>query len=199
MITSLSKLMMDKFIDMLCGELEVIVENGESPSKEEVATVATRLIGEYEQRVDPSGYKRRLTDEMDNRRRDMKIMLLRLCAAMLELGAIDDVRVTMKEYGWRVDGLGKDALKRKIDADVRRFESEAKREREEKEKEAKKPTHAKDAESIRACYDREVAFVMAHFKMALRLSEVTASVYANLVAQAQRELSIKQKALNMRK
>lgn len=192
MITSLSRLMMDRFIDMMCGDFTAIKEPGDSNSPQEVAETVAKLIYEYEKTIDPSGYKRRLSDAIDERRRDMKLMMLRICGAMVELGDVDSAKSTLEQYGWRVKDLEGERLRQKIEAEARRFEAEIKREKEGREERTEE--EQPDPDEIRANYDKETAFIMTYFKMQIKLSEISAAVYANIVAQAMEEIRLKNQA-----
>lgn len=193
MITSLSRLMMDRFIDMMCGDFTAIKETGDSNSPQEVAETVAKLIYEYEKTIDPSGYKRRLSDAIDERRRDMKLMMLRICGAMVELGDADSAKSTLEQYGWRVKDLEGERLRQKIEAEARRFEAEIKREKEGREERTEE--EQPDPDEIRANYDKETAFIMTYFKMQIKLSEISAAVYANIVAQAMEEIRLKNQAV----
>lgn len=198
MITSLSRIMMDKFIDLMCGDFSVIKEPGDKDDANAIAEAATKLIIDYENTVDSLGYKQRLTDAIDERRRDMKLMMLRLCGAVAELGEVDKAKETLKLYGWNVDKLDTDRLIQKIEAEAKRFEAQIKREEEEKNRKKKSEDERPPADEIRATYDKEAAFVMTYFKMQINLSEISASVYANIVAHAMDEIKHKQQAMKIK-
>ena len=185
--------MMDRFIDMMCGDFTAIKETGDSNSPQEVAETVAKLIYEYEKTIDPSGYKRRLSDAIDERRRDMKLMMLRICGAMVELGDADSAKSTLEQYGWRVKDLEGERLRQKIEAEARRFEAEIKREKEGREERTEE--EQPDPDEIRANYDKETAFIMTYFKMQIKLSEISAAVYANIVAQAMEEIRLKNQAV----
>lgn len=182
----------------MCGDFSVIKEPGDKDDANAIAEAATKLIIDYENTVDPLGYKQRLTDAIDERRRDMKLMMLRLCCAVAELGEVDKAKEALKLYGWNVDKLDTDRLIQKIEAEAKRFEAQIKREEEEKNRKKKSEDERPPADEIRATYDKEAAFVMTYFKMQINLSEISASVYANIVAHAMDEIKHKQQAMKIK-
>lgn len=191
MKTRLDQFTMYEFIELLCGHTEVLSENDEKVMGCEILHAARDIVEKYKSIVDPSGSKAFVVRESRTSRRSIRIMFLRLCAAMLRLGAVEEVRGMLSEYGWDVDGRDAEYLSRKCEKEFKRLEAEEKRE-EDKKKPEEESEDSKSEEAIRARFSSEVAFLITYYKTPINIREMTADVYANIVARANREI----KALN---
>lgn len=187
MKTRLDQLTMAEFIEMLCGYSEVVREEGDTFTEDEVAANVGSLVSKYKQVVDPSGSKSVIVREARVGRRSMKIMFLRLCSALLRVGDKEKVYEMLVEFGWSVKGKSADYVIRKCQREYKRLEAEEKREAEKLSAGMKEITQDDSEDAIRARFSAEVADIITYYKMPINFREITADVYANIVARAYRE------------
>lgn len=178
MKTRLDQMSIHQFIDMLCGDLSVLLDGDEETDDVRLEKASSELARTYRAIIDPAGTKAEVSKGGSVKRRRMKIMLFRLCSAMMEMGDDDSVRSILSEYGWRVSGLSRDAVLSKCKSEFVRLEAEEKREADKSVAAVEKDT------DIRGSFARETAFLMRYYKMGINMNETTADVYAHLVAQA---------------
>lgn len=191
MKSRLDQITVAEFIELLCGHADILLNKNEEVGEAEVLHTAKEIVEKYKSIVDPSGSKAFVVRESRTSRRSIRIMFLRLCAAMLRLGAVEEVRGMLSEYGWDVDGRDAEYLSRKCEKEFKRLEAEEKRE-EDKKKPEEESEDSKSEEAIRARFSSEVAFLITYYKTPINIREMTVDVYANIVARANREI----KALN---
>lgn len=187
MKTRLDQLTMAEFIDMLCGNTGVIAEQGEPVAEEEVEKVVSDLANRYKSIVDPAGSKSAVIRDARLGKRGMRIMFLRLCAALLRVGDKENVYEMLTEYGWDVKEKKPDDVSRKCEREFKRLEAEEKREREKRDACTAESAEDDSEESVRARFSAELASIITYYKMPISFSAITADVYANIVARAYRE------------
>ena len=188
---TLSSVLMSDFIEMSCGHYDVLREDGENVSKEDLVKKANELSYEYKNVINPSACKAAIMVSKKETERKGRIALFRLCVTLLAIGSEEDVRSVLANV--MNVSVPADVLKSKIEGELQRLLFEQKRYEEKKEK----PEESKSEQDIRAMFDKEIASLMVFFKMGIDIHTISAGVYANLVNQAY--MQMKARSLNQRK
>ncbi len=183
MITSLSRLSLLSFIELSCGNNEILREHKEE-SIEDLRSTASELLYKYQGIINPSGLETLLMDKEERLKVQYRLSICKVLRIMIGIGAHDEVNKVLKGMGYnetepgmmikRIDRMNAEAeyLKHRIDDNVQ---------------EIKKRT----ADEVRASFDKEIAFLMTYFKMNIDVNIISAGVYANMLRQA--DFEIKQK------
>lgn len=182
MITTLSRLNMYDFIELLCGNNQVLLEDGDNDSMLE--NVASELIYQYQCIVNPSGIESALLEKEEKIKIKYRITIAKILKALMSIDAIEDVIELLKEMGYSINE--RDKISSKIDRMIAEAEYMKKRIDDNSHTSGKKNTT-----DVRASFDREIAFLMTYFKMNIDTRNITAGVYANMVHQADVEIKRK--------
>ncbi len=182
MITTLSRLNMYDFIELLCGNNRVLLEDGDNDSMLE--NVASELIYQYQCIVNPSGIESALLEKEEKIKIKYRITIAKIFKALMSIDAIEDVIELLKEMGYYINE--RDKISSKIDRMIAEAEYMKKRIDDNSHTSGKKNTT-----DVRASFDREIAFLMTYFKMNIDTRNITAGVYANMVHQADVEIKRK--------
>ena len=111
MITTLSRLSMFDFIELLCGNREVLMEEGDNHSMLE--NVASELIYQYQSIVNPSGIESAILEKEEKIKIKYRITIAKILKALISINAVDDVVGLLSEMG--ITGIERE----KIPDDVR--------------------------------------------------------------------------------
>lgn len=182
MITTLSRLNMYDFIELLCGNNRVLLEDGDNDSMLENG--ASELIYQYQCIVNPSGIESALLEKEEKIKIKYRITIAKILKALMSIDAIEDVIELLKEMGYYINE--RDKISSKIDRMIAEAEYMKKRIDDNSHTSGKKNTT-----DVRASFDREIAFLMTYFKMNIDTRNITAGVYANMVHQADVEIKRK--------
>lgn len=182
MITTLSRLNMYDFIELLCGNNQVLLEDGDNDSMLE--NVVSELIYQYQCIVNPSGIESALLEKEEKIKIKYRITIAKILKALMSIDAVEDVIELLKEMGYSVNEREK--ISSKIDRMIAEAEYMKKRIDDNSHTSGKKNTT-----DVRASFDREIAFLMTYFKMNIDTRNITAGVYANMVHQADVEIKRK--------
>lgn len=182
MITTLSRLSMGDFIELLCGNNRVLLEDGDNDSMLE--NVASELIYQYQCIVNPSGIESALLEKEEKIKIKYRITIAKILKALMSIDAIEDVIELLKEMGYYINE--RDKISSKIDRMIAEAEYMKKRIDDNSHTSGKKNTT-----DVRSSFDREIAFLMTYFKMNIDTRNITAGVYANMVHQADVEIKRK--------
>lgn len=183
MITTLSRLSMFDFIELLCGNREVLMEEGDNHSMLE--NVASELIYQYQSIVNPSGIESAILEKEEKIKIKYRITIAKILKALISINAVDDVVGLLSEMG--ITGIEREKIPSRIDRMIAEAEYMRKRIEDTFSADRKKNT----PDDVRASFDREIAFLMTYFKMNIDTRIITAGVYANMVHQADVEIKRK--------
>ena len=177
----LDQFTMAQFIDIACGDYASI-----GADQETARQTAASLLDQYNYMADPASAKSRLLEAERYAKNGARIKLYRILLNLINAyEAYDEVRsILMLAKEDKIARRENESLKAKIEQMLRTEESQ--RERMEKEREQSFPASFSEDE-FRASFDMQTARLMAHFKFAINLETVSASVYANLVNMACRQ------------
>ena len=191
MIERLNQISLNDFIELSCGDYNCLLFDGETATKEELKERATKLIVDYRNIVNPSGMKALILDKEDLVKERARLLSLRICQTLISINCFDDVREVLKLFDVDTRNMSEEQLIFKIDNMLRSaiFEQKRNEERRKEEGEEKKAT----PEQIRSSFDSEIAFLMTYFKMNIDSRIINAAVYANIVHQADVDISIRKR------
>lgn len=192
MITSLSKLTMRQYIELVCGDVSVIKSTAEVVSQERLQETRKQLIYEYALLSDDAGSKIFLSNNASKVKAKAELTMFQCLNNALMLGAFDEVRGVLKEYG-----IARKMDDRQLVDEVKRLlkraETNIKRAKSEKSaKEEKEPT----PDEIRTQFDRQAASLMTYFKFQIDLDTIRASQFACMVDQAHKQIKAQMAAIS---
>ena len=178
----LNQFTMAQFIDIACGDYSSI---GAKP--EEARAIAENIIAQYNDMSDPASAKARLYEQEKFSRNRCKIVLFSTLLNLVNIyKAYDEVRDILKSIGSSdVAELEDEKLAARLEQILKqeKFQHDRMEYERSKSDADKEPTE----DEIRSSFDRQTARLMAHFKFAITLERISASVYANLVNMAIRQ------------
>ena len=191
MIERLNQISLSDFIDISCGEYLCVLSENESNSEEELKERASKLIIDYRNINNPSGVKALILDKEDIMKERTHLLLLRICQTLIAVCSFDEVREVLMQMEVNAHNMDNEQLKSKLDymLHIAIFEQKRNEERRVEEHSEKKAT----PEQIRSSFDSEIAFLMTYFKMNIDVHAVSAAVYANIVHQADVEITIRKR------
>lgn len=191
MIERLNQISLSDFIDISCGEYLCLLSENESKSDEELKERASKLIIDYRNITNPSGVKALILDKEDIMKERTHLLLLRICQTLIAVCSFDEVREVLMQMEVNAHNMDNEQLKSKLDymLHIAIFEQKRNEERRVEEHSEKKAT----PEQIRSTFDSEIAFLMTYFKMNIDVHAVSAAVYANIVHQADVEITIRKR------
>lgn len=183
MITTLSRLPLNSFIELVCGNCSVLRES-ENECETELKKAASDLIYAYRCIVNPSGMETALMDMGDILKVKSKIQLCKILQALLSIQAFEDVKGILAELGYNENTAENMRIR------IERMLAEAEYMKHRLKNDSPK-TKPQTVEEKRASFDTEIAFLMTYFKMSIDTRIVTAGVYANMLRQADVEIKRK--------
>ncbi len=191
MIKSLSKLTMRQYIDLVCGDTSVLTGTGEIVAPAKLQKVRKRIIFEYARLSDDAGSKIFISDHTSRIKAKAELTMFQCLHNALILGAFDDVRNVLKEYG-----LTRTMDDKQVTAEVTRLLKRARtnvsRYDQAKKEEEKEPT----SDEIRLQFDRQAAALMTYFKFQIDFDTISASQFACMVDQAHKQIKAQMAALS---
>lgn len=190
MIERLNQLSLYDFIELSCGDCSVLLSPDEDINEMELKKRSSDLIIEYKKITNPSGLKSVLVDREDMIKERARVLLFKVCISLIAIDAYEDVRKTLALLSYDTKSMSDEQVKSKVEELLRSALFEQKRSddmRSDEKKEKATP------EQIRSSFDAEIAFLMTFFKMNIDVRNINAAVYANIVHQADVEISMKKK------
>lgn len=192
MKTSLSQLSMRQYIELVCGDTSVLKSSHEIVLPAKLQESRKNIIFEYARLSDEAGSKIFLSDHVTRLKANSELMMFQCLNNALALGAFDEVRGVLKEYGIvrTMDNKQLAAevtrLLKRAKTAVKRYEAEAKKDKEEE------PT----PDQIRTQFDRQAASLMSYFKFQIDINTIPASQFACLIDQAHKQINAQMAALS---
>lgn len=192
MIERLNQITLSDFIELSCGNYACLLSDCKSMSESTLKEIASKLLVEYRSIVNPSSMKAMIMDKEDMVKECAKLLSLRICQALVSLGFYDDVRQVLGQLNVDTRNMSDEQVISKIDYLLHSaiFEQKRNEERRSEEHKGSKAT----PEQIRSSFDAEIAFLMTFFKMSIDSRVISAAVYANIVHQADVEISIRKRS-----
>lgn len=192
MIKTLSKLTMRRYIDLVCGDTSVLTGKGEIIAPAKLQKTRKRLIFDYARLSNEAGSKVFLSDYAARVKAKSELLMFQCLNNALTLGAFDDVRGVLNEYG-----IARAMDDRQVAAEVTRLLNRARTNvkrcgQQQKEPSEREPT----SDEIRIDFDRQAAALMTYFKFQIDLDTIAASQFACMVDQAHKQIKAQMATLN---
>ena len=187
MIERLNQITLNDFIELSCGNYACLLSGREFVSESTLKEIASKLLIEYRSIVNPSNMKAMVMDKEDMLKERAKLLSLRICQALVSLGFYDDVRQVLGQLNVDTRNMSDEQVISKLDYLLQQKRNEERRSEEHKGSKA-------TPEQIRSSFDAEIAFLMTFFKMSIDSRVINAAVYANIVHQADVEISIRKRS-----
>lgn len=185
MIKSLSKLTMRQYIELVCGDISVLKKTTEIVAPAKLAETRKRLIFEYSQLSDNAGSKIFLNEHVSRVKAKAELTMFQCLNNALALGAFDEVRGVLKEYG-----IARTMDDRQVADEVKRLLARAKANIKRSENEsAKDDDRYPTPDEVRTQFDHQAASLMIYFKFQIDLDKVTASQFACMIDQAHKQIN----------
>lgn len=189
----LSDLTLAEFIDMECGDLNVLKEKHEIVTPEKLAKKRSELSHEFQSIASPSSFKSMLIDRDRKGKMRVKAMFFGVLKSLIKIDGFSDVRDLLTKYG--VDCRDRDDawIEREVIAQLNSVTFELKRMGVEMKEEGQSTP-----DEIRRRYEGMVADLMIANKMSIDIDSIRASVFASMIHKANeiaKELNAKIKSL----
>lgn len=191
MIKSLSKLTMRRYIDLVCGDTSVLTDVGEIVAPAKLRKLRKRIIFEYARLSDDAGSKIFLSDHASRTKATAELTMFQCLNNALILGAFDEVRRILKEYG-----IGRAMDDKQVVAEVTRLLKRAKTKVKRFEHEQKTKESDPTPDEIRIQFDKQAAALMTYFKFQIDFDTISASQFACMVDQAHKQIKAQMAALS---
>ena len=193
MIKSLSKLTMRRYIELVCGDTSVLTTKGEIVPPAKLQKTRKRLIFDYARLSDDAGSKIFLSEHTSRVKAKAELTMFQCLNNALALGAFEDVRDVLREYG-----IARTMDDKQVAAEVTRLLKRAKTNVKRYEEERKKDDdgHEPMPDEIRTQFDRQAASLMTYFKFQIDFDVITASQFACMIDQAHKQIKAQMAALS---
>lgn len=192
MIKSLSKLTMRRYVELVCGDTSVLTAKGEIVTPAKLQKMRKRLIFAYARLSDGAGSKIFISEHTTRVKAKAELTMFQCLNNALALGAFEDVRGVLREYG-----IARTMDDKQVAAEVTRLLKRAKTnvkryEEEKKDDDGHEPT----PDEIRTQFDRQAASLMTYFKFQIDFDVITASQFACMIDQAHKQIKAQMAALS---
>lgn len=180
MKTRLSELTLARFIDLECGELDVLKDShDEQVPVERLVEVRGEISREFQAIACPASYKSMVIDREKKSRLRAKAVLFGSLKSLMELEAYDEVRELMSAAGIDCTGFDDNRLAAEVAQRLNTVAFELKR------MGMDMPKHEDvTPDDVRRSYEGMVADLMIANKMSIDIETIRASVFASMVHKA---------------
>ena len=175
----LRELTLAQFIDLECGDLDVLKDHREFVSPEKLAKARERISNEFQSIASPSSYKSMIVDREKKDKMRLKALFFGTLKALVDMDALTEVRSLLEQYGIPCVNFSDDRLRREVTQQLNAINFELKRQGLDA---PKQPDVTPD--EIRRSYEDMVADLMIINKMSLDMNTIPASVFASMVRKA---------------
>jgi len=180
MKTKLSELTLDQFIDLECGNLDVLKESHhEVVSKERLVQVRGEIAREFHEIASPTSYKSMLIDREKKTKLRAKAILYGALRQLVGIEAYADVRTILTSAGTDCKGFSDKRIALEVEQRLNDVTFELKR------MGIDAPKHEDvTPDAIRRGYEGMVADLMIAYKMSIDIETTRASVFASMIQRA---------------
>lgn len=183
MRTRLDQLTLHDIVELSCGEISVLLEDGDKPDGKEVLVIASKILEDYKCIASPKQAKMDMIEAEEQQKLRMKEKCLHICLALTSQERSDMAKDVLLELDVNENLLkSEEAIKSRCNAMLDEVKYEIKRLAELAEERGQKKQQT--VTDMRKAWFGEIAFVMSTLKMSIDPSTTNAAVYANLVRQA---------------
>lgn len=182
MITKLEQLTAGQFIDLVCGDTDILRNGNDRIPESEVLTAMRNIVFEYKEIADPSGARIYLSsiDELVKAR--ISVAMLSICENLIGLGEYDRAKEILEAAGINAGTMSE----RRLAAEIKSRLGRAKKTIAQNDEDA--ASDKKDTPEMHRIFDEQTAAMMVYFKFQIDTSTMQASIYAHLVARYNREI-----------
>ena len=180
MKTRLDQLTTAEFIDLVCGNKDVILGKHEIPNPYKLTIALRNIVMEYRSIADPGGnatYLQRVDAIIKSR---IAVTVYSMCQNLVLLGQLERTREVLIAAGLPAEGWND----KRIESEVHIQLQKSKRAFDEADKDDDNSEEEK--ENIRNAFNGMIAAMMAHFKFQIDVVKMMAPVFAHLVARSAR-------------
>ena len=189
MKTRLDQLTTAEFIDLVCGNKDVILGKHEIPNPYKLTIALRNIVMEYRSIADPGGnatYLQRVDAIIKSR---IAVTVYSMCQNLVLLQQFDRAREVLIAAGLPAEGWND----KRIESEVHIQLQKSKRAFDEADKDD--DNSEEDKENIRNAFNGMIAAMMAHFKFQIDEVKMMAPVFAHLVARYHAEMKAMKKAM----
>ncbi|MEZ3576790.1 hypothetical protein [uncultured Duncaniella sp.] len=189
MKTRLDQLTTAEFIDLVCGNKDVILGKHEIPNPYKLTIALRNIVMEYRSIADPGGnatYLQRVDAIIKSR---IAVTVYSMCQNLVLLGQLERTREVLIAAGLPAEGWND----KRIESEVHIQLQKSKRAFDEADKDDDNSEEEK--ENIRNAFNGMIAAMMAHFKFQIDVVKMMAPVFAHLVARYHAEMKAMKKAM----
>lgn len=179
MKTRLSELTLADFIEMECGNLEVLKGRHEVVPRERLVKARYDISNEFQSIASPSSFKSMVIGRGKKTKLRAKVMFFGTLKALVEMYAFDDVRRLLTAYGIDCSKFDDARLAAEVSQQLNAANFDLKRIGIESEDES-----TATPDDIRKGYEDMVADLMILNKMSIDIETIRASVFASMVRKA---------------
>jgi hypothetical protein len=191
MKTKLAQLTAAKFIELVCGNKDVLLGKHEVPNFYKLTIAMRTIVMEYRGIADPGGNASYLQHVETLIKARISVAVFSMCQNLVFLNQYDKAREILIAAGLPADGWSAkrmaSAIHIQLQKNKRVFD-----EIEENE------DIVEDKENIRNAFDGMIAAMMAQFKFQIDIGTMMAPVFAHLVARYHAEMKAMKRALKPR-
>lgn len=191
MKTRLDQLTTAEFIDLVCGNKDVLLSKHEMPSPYKLTIALRNIVMEYRSIADPGGnatYLQRMDAIIKSR---LAVTVYSMCQNLVLLKRSDKAREVLIAAGLPAEGWND----KRIESEVHIQLQKGKRAFDEADKDDDSAEVEK--ENIRNAFNAMIAAMMAHFKFQIDVTSMMAPVFAHLVARYHTEIKAMKKAMKI--
>lgn len=189
MKTRLDQLTTAEFIDLVCGNKDVLLGKHEVPNPYKLTIALRNIVMEYRSIADPGGnasYLQRVDSLIKSR---LAVTVYSMCQNLILLQEFERVRDIMIAAGLPA----KDWNDKRVESEVHIRLQKGKRAMEEIDRDDAESEM--ERENIRNAFNAMIAAMMSHFKFQIDVGTMMAPVFAHLTARYHAEVKAMQKAL----
>lgn len=175
----LSELTLAQFIDLECGELDVLKERHEVVPMERLIETRNAIAQEFHSIASPASYKSMLVSREKKSKLRAKVILFSSLKSLVDIEALTEVRKLMESAHIDCSGFDDKRLRSEVEQRLNTATFELKR----MGLEAPKRDEVTPDE-IRRGYEDMVADLMIINKMGIDMESIRASVFASMINKA---------------
>lgn len=192
MIETLDRLTVAQFVDLLCGDVSVLLPKHEIASPEKLTIASRNIIFQYREIADISGVRSYIVTTEELMKAKMNVVFFTMCNNLVSLEKYEEAKDILSEYGINARTMTKTRLEAEIKYKLERARYEITQIEKDNEKDSQRNI------DIRKEFDSQTASLMAHFKFQIDTNSMKASLYAHLVARFNREIKAQMEAMKKR-
>ena len=183
----LSQLTMREYIELMCGDDSILLEGENNVTPQQLSIIKRNIIFEYKQIADPPGIMSYLSDEDNKKKTTIEVLLFQMCDTLIRMKAFDESRDILNSYGLRTATMSENKLRETVKSRLNRALSMQKRQISKRDEDSENLS----PDDMRKVFDKQTTHLMTYFKFQINVSEIGATIYANMVSQYTREIKEK--------